>query len=778
MLSLRKIIIHGFFFLIFWILSLIIFFGDGVLYIVKLPLKIIKNIASFRLQTFTERNRPTIIQLTRTTEVYVHVWERIRERIYEVKYALFPLLRRARIISQAIELIVNSIHQGLQKIYHFFTNAYFRFFMYGFIFCLFVIFVYQSYVFILNLPSPKTIGTFNFAQSTHLYDRNGRLLYEIYRDFNRTPVQLSDLPPYILQATIAIEDKNFYNHKGISFVGGILRAVKDTLTTNELQGGSTITQQLVKAALLTPERTVERKLKEIVLAIWAEQLYSKNQILEMYLNQVPYGGYAYGIEEAAKVYFGKSARYLTLPEAALLAGLTRAPSLYSPFVDKSLATERRNDVLQLMYRDGYISKSEHDMAVKAEIHLQPVKTNIRAPHFVFYTKTFLENEYGSKKVEEGGFRIQTTLDLDIQTVGEQILREEIEKLNELSVTNGGMIVIKPETGEILAMIGSVDYFSDEYGAFNVTTALRQPGSTLKPALYALALQRGYTAASLLDDSPIIFQIPGGDRYMPVNYDGRYHGRVSLRHALSNSYNIPAVKVLNTIGVQPFVNFAKEMGIDTWNDSSRFGLSLSLGGGEVTLVDIAQMYGVFATGGYRVEPTPIRRIVDNKERVVRELFESRTAVLNEGIAFIISDILSDNVARQQAFGVHSALEIPGYKVAVKTGTTDQKKDNYTIGYTPEFLVAVWVGNNDGRPMNPYLTSGITGAAPIWNRMMTYLLETKSEGKEFVPPPDVVRKPCYGAGRVEYFLRGTEAPGNCINTIFAPRTGQGATTRNSR
>ena len=779
--------LHVFFLLIYRLLLLIVFIGDWIQRILYTPRYLFLWLVPFIQAEIEARKtlaneRPTIF-IPKIPQSFIRKnWGLSFLSKHTTSKPSHPSsisgsLSSSKGISTVALKILSVWRSYFRSIYKFFISSHFKFFIYGFIFCLVVIFIYQCYLFVLNLPSPRSIGSLNFAQSTHLYDRRGRLLYEIYRDFNRTSIKLTDLPPYVLQATIAIEDKNFYNHKGISFVGGILRAVKDTLTTNELQGGSTITQQLVKSALLTPERTISRKIKEIILAVWTEQLYTKNQILEMYLNQVPYGGSAYGIEEAAKIYFGKSSKYLTLPEAALLAGLTRAPSLYSPFVDKDLAIRRRNDVLELMYHDRYISKLEHDVAVKTDINIKPVTTNIRAPHFVFYTKTFLENEYGSKQVEEGGFRVQTTLDLDIQTVGEQILKEEIEKLASLDVSNGGMIVLKPDTGEILAMVGSVDYFSEQYGAFNVTTALRQPGSTLKPMLYALALQRGYTAASPIDDSPIIFQIPGGEPYRPVNYDGRYHGRVTLRYALSNSYNIPAVKVLNSIGVQPFVDFAKDMGIDTWNDTSRFGLSLSLGGGEISLVDLAQVYSVFATGGYRIEPTPVSRIVDSKERLVRELYPSKAHVLNDGVSFIISDILADNVARQQAFGFHSALEIPGHKVSVKTGTTDEKKDNYTVGYTPEFLVAVWVGNNDNRPMNPYLTSGITGAAPIWNRMMTYLLENKSTGKQFKQPADVVSRPCYGGGRVEYFLRGTEAPGNCIDSIFAPRQVHGATTRNA-
>ena len=651
-------------------------------------------------------------------------------------------------------------------IYRFFTSKAFHYFIYGFIFCLLTLIVYQSYQFIHGLPSPREIGTTNYAQSTHLYDRNGKLLYEIYRDVNRTPVRIADLPPYVIQATVAIEDKNFYNHKGVSFFGGILRALKDTVKTNELQGGSTITQQLVKSALLSPERTIERKFKEIVLAVWTEQIYSKQQIMEMYLNQVPYGGSAYGIEEAAEIYFGKSAKFLTLSEAALLAGLPRAPSVYSPFVNPKLAMSRRREVLRGMYELGYISRKLLDESLAREVAFLPPKTTIHAPHFVFYTKDYLEQEYGTRKVEESGFRVTTTIDLEIQEMAETILREELAKVQHLNVTNGGILVLNPQTGEILAMVGSVDYFLDTYGAYNVTTAQRQPGSALKPMLYALALERGFTAATPIDDAPIIFQSPGNEPYRPVNYDGKFHGKVTLRYALSNSYNIPAVKVLNQLGVQQFVEFGRQMGVDTWNDSSRFGLSLSLGGGEVTLLDLAQVYSVFATDGYRVEPQPVLKIVDSKERTVLQFVDKKVKVLDPGIAFIISDILSDNVSRQQAFGPGSALEIPGYKVAVKTGTTNEKKDNLTVGYTPEFLVAVWVGNNDNTPMNPYLTSGVTGAAPIWHRVMQYLLENKATGLPFAQPENIIAKPCYGT-RLEYFLSGTEIRGYCYDTKIKPK-----------
>lgn len=640
----------------------------------------------------------------------------------------------------------------------------------GAVVTLLILFIYQSYLFTKNLPSPYSIGKVNYPLSTHIYDRKGKLLYEVYRDQNRTPVTLSMLPKYIAQSTIAIEDKDFYNHRGVSFLSGILRAAKENFFSNDrLQGGSTITQQLVKSALLSPERTWERKTKEIVLALWTEQIYPKDKILEMYLNQVAYGGSSYGIEEASKVYFGKSAKDLQLEEAALLAGLPQAPSLYSPYVNPDLAVRRRNEVLEVMYQQGYIDKTAKERAQKSKLTVVPLRTKINAPHFVFYTKSELEKQYGIRAVEEGGFRVTTTLDLNIQREAEKILQEELVKVANLNVTNGAVLVTKPQTGEILAMVGSRDYFSDPDGAFNVTTALRQPGSSIKPIMYAFSLERGFTAATPIDDVPTTFGVPGGEAYRPVNYDGKFHGRVPLRYALANSYNIPAVKVLQSVGVMEFVDYAKRMGITTWNDPSRFGLSLTLGGGEVTMVDMATAFGVFANKGYKVEATNIMKLEDSKGEEVYALDPYKTKVIDDGIAYIMSDMLSDNQARVQAFGPGSQLEINGYKVAVKTGTTDQKKDNWTIGYTPEFLVAVWVGNNDGTPMNPYLSSGITGAAPIWHRVMEYLLkEYGTKDAWFDKPANVVEKSCYGS-KPEYFLAGTENLVQCrdFNTKPTPK-----------
>jgi len=622
----------------------------------------------------------------------------------------------------------------------------------------------KMYVLIRDLPSPENIGRINYPVSTEIFDRNGQILYEIFNNQRRNPVRLVSLPKQIIEATLAIEDKNFYKHDGISISDGILRAIKDMVKTRRLQGGSTITQQLVKMALLTPERTIQRKIKEIILALWAERLYTKNQILEMYLNQVPYGGASYGIEEAAQNYFGKKAKDLGLTESAFLAGLPQAPTFYSPYTNPELALRRRNEVLKAMYEQNYISWSNYQKAINKKLVVLPPRNLIRSPHFVFNVKRRLEKKYGVRKVEEGGLKVTTTLDLTIQNEAEKILREELAKIKSLNVTNGAVLVTKPATGEILAMVGSVDFFATPSGAFNVTTALRQPGSSIKPLMYSLALKKGYTAATVINDAPIVFQIKGSKPYRPVNYDNRFHGNVPLRYALANSYNIPAVKVFSHIGVSAFVNYARKLGITTWTQPSRYGLSLTLGGAEVKMVDMATAYGVFANLGNRVNLTDILKITDYRGRLVDSLRLTRKKVIDPGIAFIISDILSDSMARRWAFGSHSDLEIPGYKIAVKTGTTNDKRDNWTIGYNPDFLVAVWVGNNNNSPMNKYLTSGITGASPIWHRLMTFLLKNYSSKKNwFKKPNDVVSKRCY-FGRQEYFIKGTEKKVSCRQNLF--------------
>lgn len=632
-----------------------------------------------------------------------------------------------------------------------------KYFIIGFITSCILFVSYQSYILVKSLPSPTNIGKVNFALSTHIYDKQGRQLYEIYRDQNRTPVSLNDMPLYIYEASIAIEDKDFFKHKGVSFVGGVGRAVKEAVVNRDLkriQGGSTITQQLVKSSLLSSERTLIRKFKEMLLALWTERLYSKRQILEMYLNQVPYGGSAYGIEEAAQAFYGKHARELSIDEAALLAGLPQQPSVYSPFVNPDLAKGRRDDVLLRMYQQGYIDAQDYGRALEKPVTVAQPGTNIESPHFVFYAKSELEKQYGIRDVEEGGLNVYTTLDSTIQKKAEEILSEELVKIANLNVTNGAILVTKPSTGEILAMVGSKNYYEQPYGAFNVTTATRQPGSSIKPLLYAMAVEGGMTTMTVIDDSPTTFQAAGGEPYRPVNYDGKFHGRVTMRASLANSYNIPAVKTLQSVGVVPFIQFAKTLGISTWDENGQYGLSLSLGGGEVRMLDMATAYGSIANRGTAVPVTPFLKITHTDGSLIAARPNAPRRVMTEETAYILSDVMSDNAARAPAFGARSALEIPGYKVAVKTGTTDSKKDNWTIGYTPDYLVAVWVGNNDNTPMNQALTSGITGAAPIWNKVMTYLL-TNYANKEswYSPPANIVEVPC-GAAKREVFVRGTE------------------------
>lgn len=655
------------------------------------------------------------------------------------------------------------IVSGIAAIGGFFLSKRVRYFLLGTAVCFVALFSWQSYLFVKRLPSPENIGKLNFPTSTHIQDRNGELLYEIYNDQNRTPITLDDVPEHMKEATIAIEDKDFYDHNGVSLFNGIVRALRDTYLTGELQGGSTITQQLVKTALLTPERTIERKIKEMILAVWTENLYTKDEILEMYLNQVPYGGANYGIEEAANTYFDKSVAELTVAESAFLAGLPQAPSLYSPYLNPRLATQRRNDVLRRMYEEQFITEEELQNALRMRLVVRPPEIDIQAPHFVFYTKQKLEEEYGASRVEEGGLRVTTTLDLEVQNETEKILQEEIEKISHMNVSNGAVLITKPQTGEILAMVGSVDFYQQPFGSFNVTTALRQPGSSIKPIMYSLALENGYTAATLVDDSPTVFDIPGSQPYRPVNYDGKFRGKVPIRAALANSYNIPAVKVLETLGVQRFIYHAEKMGITTWSDRSRYGLSLTLGGGEVRMTDLAEAFGVFASEGELINLTGVQSVETLYGDTITYSQPQPRQVMNPGITYIMSDMLSDNKAREQAFGPNSLLEIPGHRVAVKTGTTNDLKDNWTVGYTPDYLVAVWVGNNDSTPMNQNLVSGVTGAAPIWNRVMTYLVnrekeyETETNRDWYDKPVNVVAQDCYG--QTEYFIIGTERIRGC-------------------
>ncbi|OGG24161.1 hypothetical protein A3A79_03140 [Candidatus Gottesmanbacteria bacterium RIFCSPLOWO2_01_FULL_43_11b] len=636
-----------------------------------------------------------------------------------------------------------------------------RWFLIGVLFCFIFLFIpYSSWWWLRTLPNPTLLTKRDISVATKIFDRNGVLLYEIYSDQNRTPMSLSDIPLSIQNATIAIEDKDFYLHNGIS-LRGILRAIKEIVLNKNIQGGSTITQQLIKSALLTPEVTVSRKIKEMLLAFWAERLYTKEQILEMYLNQVPYGGTSWGIEAAAQMYLGKSVSDVNLAEAALLAGLPAAPTTYSPYsAGFESAMHRQREVLRRMVEDGYVSDEEAGIALATQIHILPPHNGIRAPHFVMYIKEMLEARYGSRLVQRGGLRVKTTLDSGLQEMAEIVVQTHIDSLSGLAVGNGAALITNPKNGEILAMVGSRDYFDmEKQGNVNVTTSLQQPGSAIKVVNYAAALESGFSAATLITDSPVSYTTPGSPTYAPVNYDGRFHGTIPLRYALGNSYNVPAVKTLAKIGVSKMIEKGRMMGIDSWQDENRYGLALTLGGGEVTMLDMAEVFGTLANLGNRVDLQPILEITDYTGRVLERNHSQKTlSAVKTDVAWILTNILSDNQARTSAFGTNSLLQIPGKTVAVKTGTSNDKRDNWTIGYTPSSVVTVWVGNNDNSPMHPTLTSGVTGAAPIWHDIMINLLKDKSD-EPFPMPETIVSIPCY-YGRAEYFIRGTEpSSGHC-------------------
>lgn len=612
----------------------------------------------------------------------------------------------------------------------------------------FLLLVLASLLFILrDLPSPADLSNKPVPMTTKILDRKGKLLYNIFVSENRTVIPFNQIPQQMQQATISIEDKDFYKHGGIDIIGGIVRATKDMILYRHLQGGSTLTQQLIKTSLLTPERTITRKAKEIVLAFWTELIYSKNQILWMYLNRVPYGGTAYGVEEAAEIYFGKKAKDLSLAESALLAGLPQAPTYYSPFgTDPSRAIVRQKEVLQRMFEDGYISKDQQLAASNQQLAFASQSAGIKAPHFVAYVKELLVQKYGDQTIEQGGLKVTTSLDLDLQEAAQASLSAEVEKQKNLKVGNGAALVTNPSTGEILAMVGSADYFASGSGKVNVTLANRSPGSSIKPLNYALGFLKGIaTPATPWIDAKFCFPPFAGKSYCPGNYDGKFHGVIQTRFALGNSFNIPATKMLALNSVEEFIATASAMGISTFTDKNRYGYSLTLGGGEVKMVDMATAFGVFANGGRRQNLVPILKVEDSSGKILEDI--SLTAnrspltapspwdgsqlwqphddfVLPSEVAYLISHILLDDSARSQTFGAGSILSFGKLPVSVKTGTTEDKRDNWTIGYTSgenSRLVAVWVGNNDNTPMSPYLESGNTGAAPIWRDIVSYALK---------------------------------------------------------
>lgn len=624
-----------------------------------------------------------------------------------------------------------------------------------------------------DLPAPGKLISSSLAESTRIYDRKGILLYSVYKDQNRAYVQLKDIPKNVQHATIAIEDRTFYQNSGFS-VTGYLRAFVGIITLRGISGGSTLTQQLVKNVLLQDTRqTLTRKLKELILAIQVDKRYSKDQILEMYLNDVPYGGANIGVESAAEAYFGKHANELDLAESAFLAGLPQAPSVYSPFTGNKYYLGRSQAVLKAMVEEGYVSQKDSDNAYKEiqAMKFSDTDRSIKAPHWVMFIKQQLANQFGESAVENGGLQVTTTLDYDIEKHAEDIVKTEIDNLKGYHVANGAAVVMDPKTGQVLAMVGNKDYFDVSIdGNYNDATANRQPGSSLKPIMYATAFQKGYTPATEVMDVKTDF--PSGDpthpTYTPVNYDGKYHGPVQLRFALGNSLNIPAVKMLARVGIKDVMQNAFNMGIQNWEPTSanvaNVGLSLVLGGRETTLLDEVTAYSVFANQGMKHDPVYILKVTDSHGSTLFENHDKPgVQILPKEVTFLISHILLDNNARTMEFGPNSYLVVPGKTVSVKTGTTDDKKDNWTLGFTPSYVVGVWVGNNDGTPMNQAISSGVTGAAPIWEKIMSYVLKGKPD-EQPTKPDNVVAVTVdnlFGGlpynnqpTRSEYFIKGTE------------------------
>jgi len=601
-----------------------------------------------------------------------------------------------------------------------------------------------------DLPDPNTLITRDIALSTKIYDRTGQhLLYEIHGEENRTLAQIKDLPAYVGQATIAVEDKTFYSHHGISWRGLLRAFVVNILRGEKIKGTSTLTQQLVKNAILTNERTYTRKLKEILLSLQIERIFTKDQILQMYLNEVPYGSTIYGIESAAHNFFGKSAKDLTLDEAALLAALPQAPDTYSPYGtgshgdNRDILIERQRYILDLMAEQGFIKKDDAEAAKKVDTlkKLVPKKiANIEAPHFVMYVRSLLIEKYGQSTMERKGFRVITTLDYTKQKIAEDEVKKGVEaRGKKYNFSNAALVSLDPKTGEILAMVGSKDFFDSEHdGQVNVVLRPRQPGSSFKPIVYAASFIKGYTPDTILWDVNTTFKTDLKD-YEPKNYDLKEHGPLTVRSALAGSLNIPAVKMLYLVGIGRVLDFAEQLGYSTFSDRSRFGLSLVLGGGEVKLLEHANAYAAFAAEGAQHPITAILKVEDASGHTLEEFKEPETKqVMDRNIALQISSILSDNNARAYIFGSHNFLTLPGRPVAAKTGTTNNFHDAWTMGYTPSLVTGVWVGNNDNSEMNRGADGSIV-AAPIWHGYMKRALENTTVEKFPPPPPNDANKP---------------------------------------
>jgi penicillin-binding protein 1C len=626
-----------------------------------------------------------------------------------------------------------------------------------------------SYLLIYRLPLPPPPPAAALADSTKVFDRDGRLLYDSAgaHEGHHTYLPLSEVPLSLRRAVVATEDAGFYRHPGIDPIA-IGRAIVDNALHLETRSGaSTITQQLARNVYMDERERASaspvRKLREMALALRLERQYSKDEILERYLNRVYFGNLAYGVEAAARTYFGKSARELDLAESALLAGMLQAPSSYDPFRHLDAAQSRQRTVLALMVDAGYITRSQSAAAAMEPLALTSTPFPIQAPHFVAWVLEQLPQLAGEQLLQRGGLRIYTTLDLSLQEAAQAALARQIEALKDKNVRNSAVVAIDPADGGVLSMVGSPDYFdAANAGAVNAALALRQPGSAIKPVVYASALEQGMTASTPLLDVPAAFKTKHGEVYSPLNYDLTFHGVVPLREALASSYNVPAVRVLQSTGIEPAVTLGRDLGLTSFRDPADYDLSLTLGGGEVRLLDLTAAYAGFAGGGRRVEPFAVRRIETAGGQKLYAAAPDRPAVrvVSPETAFLISDILSDNEARTPSFGSYSPLRL-NRPAAVKTGTTSDFRDNWTVGYSPDLAVGVWTGNHDGSPMRN--VSGVDGAAPVWRDVMLAGLQNRPslaferpagiEQAQVCVPSGLLPTPECRRTRVEVFARGT-------------------------
>lgn len=614
-----------------------------------------------------------------------------------------------------------------------------------------------GYAYIVSLlPAQIELGPIRADQSTKIYDRYGALLFEIFdaQGGRRTIVAPEDIPTILKQAVIATEDPSFYDNAGVDIEGLARAAYYMWRDRGPSVGGSTITQQLVKNTMLTPEVTLTRKLREGVYALELSRRYTKEQILAMYLNQINFGNLSYGVQAAARSYFDKDVGDLNLNEATLLAGLPQSPAVYDPCRNPEAARGRQTIVLNSMLREGYLTRFDVRTAVdetaellKSEAFLDNCTRGIAQayPHFVEYAREQLEMKYGPELVYRGGLKVYTSIDPQIQRIAEEEARKQIDLIRAKNVHSAAVVVTNPQTGEIYAMVGSVDFYDQTIdGQVNVANRLRQPGSSIKPFNYVTALEKGWTLATPILDRRIEFSgFP--TTYIPVNYDGKEHGVVSLRTALANSYNIPAIKTLHYVTVPRLVSSAQRFGITTFADANQYGLSLTLGGGEVKLVELTGAYSVFANEGKRVPVTPFNRILDGQGNVIFDIQshkQTAQTVVDPRYAYLITSVLSDNQARSPAFGQNSPLKLCAdgtstckpeeiRPAAVKTGTTNDFRDNWTMGYTPELVVGVWVGNPRNEEMQN--VTGISGAAPIWHNIMARVYSERAPFTNVAPHP---------------------------------------------